>query len=588
MKKHLVKSFIAALLLALPLGLSADNFTLGADISWVTEMESKSEKLYKYKGEERETFQLMKEMGMGAVRLRVWVNPAKHGNWCDKEDVLAKAKRAQALGMDVMIDFHYSDWWADPAKQNIPEAWTKHKYKQMLTDVANHTTEVLTLLKDNGIDVKWVQVGNETSNGMLWSVKTDPNTGWEVKDENGMTTITQSMGHIEKNPEQYAGFFKAGYEATKGVYPDAKVIVHLDNGYNNSLYNKNLDILRSGGAKWDIIGMSLYPYWSRKYESSAHRLFAECIRNIKSLAKKYGTDVMIVETGFEVNEKEPWIMESGREQLSELIRLCKTSTDNHCLGIFYWEPTCRPKHYKLGAFTNDGHPTSIMRAVTTAVLNSQLDIQPELRQHISYDRPIVRLETTQGDIAIELYSETPLHRNNFLRLVEKGILDSTLFHRVMLNFMIQGGDPTSKYAEETIADFPAPQLGYASALDENGEEYTIPAEILYPRFFNKRGAVGAARDGNETNPERRSSSSQFYIAWGKWPTARKAGAKEDPLPYYKEAMHAGVPYLDNDYTVFGEVIEGLDVIDKIQRLSVDKFDRPIKDVRITKATVVKY
>ena len=156
MKKHLVKSLIAALLLALPLGLSADNFTLGADISWVTEMESKGEKLYNYKGEERETFQLMKEMGMGAVRLRVWVNPAKHGNWCDKEDVLAKAKRAQALGMDVMIDFHYSDWWADPAKQNIPEAWTKHKYKQMLTDVANHTTEVLTLLKDNGIDVKWV------------------------------------------------------------------------------------------------------------------------------------------------------------------------------------------------------------------------------------------------------------------------------------------------------------------------------------------------------------------------------------------------------------------------------------------------
>lgn len=568
----------------MPLHLSAQEFMLGADISWATEMESKGEKLYNYSGEERDAFSLMKEMGIGAIRLRVWVDPSKHDNWCNKDDVLAKARRAQALGLDIMIDFHYSDWWADPAKQNIPAAWAKHKYKQMLTDVASHTTEVLTLLKGNGIKVRWVQVGNETSNGMLWSVKTDPTTGWEIKDATGQTTITQSMGHAERNPEQYAGFFKAGYEAAKSVYPEAKVIVHLDNGYSNALYNRNLDILRSNGAKWDIIGMSLYPYWSRDYEPSAPRLFAECMRNIKSLVKKYGTDVIIVETGFEVNDEEPWVMESGREQLTELIRLCRTTTDVHCLGVFYWEPTCRPSVYKLGAFTEDGHPTSIMRAMTTSALNQQLGIQPERREAIKYDRPIVRMETTEGTIAIELYNETPLHRDNFLRLVERGVLDSTLFHRVLPNFMIQGGDPTSKYAEETIAEFPAPQLGYNSAMDEKGEEYTLPSEILYPRFFNKRGAIGAARDGDETNPERRSSSSQFYIAWGKWPTARKAGSKQEVLPYYRESMQAGVPYLDNEYTVFGEVVEGMDVVEKIQRQRVDKYDRPIKDVRIMKVS----
>ena len=559
-------------------------FTLGADISWATEMEQKGEKLYNYCGEERDAFTLMKEMGLSAVRLRVWVNPSKHGNWCDKSDVLAKAKRAKALGMDIMIDFHYSDWWADPGKQNIPEAWERHKYKQMLTDLAGHTTEVLTLLRDNAIDVKWVQVGNETSKGMLWSVKTDPETGWEIKDEKGNTTITQSMGHLERNPEQYAGFFKAGYEAVKAVYPAAKVIVHLDNGYNNSLYNKNLDVLRDNGAKWDIIGMSLYPYWSRKYEDAAPKLFAECIRNMKALYKKYGTECMIVETGFEVNEKEPWVMESGREQLSQLIRLCKTSTDGHCLGVFYWEPTCRPRKYKLGAFDSQGRPTSIMRAFTTAVMDSTLDIASDTRG-IIYDRTIVRLQTTEGTIAFELYDETPQHRDNFIRLVERGVLDSTLFHRVMNNFMIQGGDPLSRDAEETDAEYPAPQLGYTSATDEKGEEYTIPAEILYPRFFNKRGAIGAARDGDETNPDRRSSSSQFYIAWGKWPTARKAGSSAKPLPYYSEYMQAGVPYLDNEYTVFGEVIEGLDVVEKIQRLRTDKYERPLKDVRITKATV---
>ena len=577
---------ITILIIAISSSCRANNFVLGADISGATEMESKGEKLYNYLGEERDAFTLMHEMGLNAVRLRVWVNPEKHGNWCGKDDVLAQAKRAQALGMDIMIDFHYSDWWADPAKQNIPAAWEKHKYKQMLTDLSAHTVEVLTLLKANGISVKWVQVGNETSNGMLWSVKTAPVSGWEIKDENGNTTITHSMGHIERNPSQYAGFFKAGYEAVKSVYPEAKVIVHLDKGYSNSLYNRNLDILKAGGAKWDIIGMSLYPYWSRKYEAAAPRLFAECMRNIKSLVKKYGTDVMIVETGFEVNEKEPWVMETGREQLSELIRLCKQTTDNHCLGIFYWEPICRPNRYKLGAFTAEGRPTSIMRAMTTAAINSQLQIPNNKDRHIKYDRPIIKLETTQGDIVMELYNETPKHRDNFINIVERGILDSTLFHRVMSNFMIQGGDPSSKTAEETIAAFPAQQLGYTSALNEKGEEYTVPAEILYPQFFNKRGAVGAARDGDETNPERASSSSQFYIAWGKWPTTRKAGSKEEPLPYYREPMQAGVPYLDNAYTVFGEVIDGLDVVDKIQRLRTDEYSRPITDVRITKARVI--
>lgn len=550
-------------------------------------MEQQGEKLYNYRGEERDAFTLMKEMGLNAIRLRVWVNPTRHGNWCDKNDVLAKAQRAKALGMDIMIDFHYSDWWADPGKQNIPEAWEKHKYKQMLTDVADHTTEVLSLLKDNDINVKWVQVGNETSKGMLWSVKTNPDTGWEIKDDNGNTTITQSMGHLENNPAQYAGFFKAGYEATKNIFPEAKVIVHLDNGYNNSLYNKNLDVLRNNGAKWDIIGMSLYPYWSRKYEDAAPKLFAECIRNMKALYKKYGTDCMIVETGFEVNEKEPWIMESGREQLAQLIRLCKTSADSHCLGIFYWEPTCRPKRYKLGAFTDQGHPTSIMRAFTTAAMDNSLSISTSDKKAIKYDRDIVRLHTTEGVIAIELYNETKQHRDNFIAIVERGVLDSTLFHRVMNNFMIQGGDPMSKYAEKTDSEYPAPQLGYTSAANEKGEEYTIPAEINYPHFFHKRGAIGAARDGDETNPERRSSSSQFYIAWGKWPVAKKAGSDIKPLPYYSEYMQAGIPYLDNEYTVFGEVIEGLEVIEKIQKLRTDKYDRPLKDVRIMKTEILK-
>lgn len=585
-----MKRFIYALLAFAttftPQDLRAQEFVLGADISWSTEMEKNQEKLFDYKGKECEPFALMKGMGMQAIRLRVWVDPAKHDNWCNKEDVLAKALRAKEQGLDVMVDFHYSDWWADPSKQNIPSAWEKHKYKQMLTDVHDHTTEVLGLLKQNGIEVKWVQIGNETSNGMLWSVKTDPNTGWPIKDEYGNTTITQSMGHIDKNPQQYAGFFKEGYEAAKSIYPDTKVIVHLDNGFNNSLYNKNLDILKANGAKWDIIGMSLYPYWSKKYEEYTPKLFAECIRNIKALYNKYGTDAMIVETGFEVNEKEPWVMETGRTQLAELIRLCKTASDGHCLGVFYWEPTCRPAKYKLGAFDSNGQPTAIMRAMTTAALDEELGIAPQRRKEIVYDRPIVKLQTTEGDIVIELYNETPLHRDNFLSLIKRGILDSTLFHRVVTNFMIQGGDPESKDAEKTDIDFPAPVLGYNNATDAKGEAYTIPAEITYPQTFHKRGAVCAARDGDDTNPERRSSSSQFYIVWGRWPAPKKAGTK--PLPYYNDSRQPGIPSLDGDYTVFGEVIQGMNVVERIQKLRTDKNDRPLKDVRIIKASIIQH
>lgn len=565
----------------------SQDFVLGADVSWSTEMESNGRKLYDFNGRECETFSLVKGMGMTAVRLRVWVDPSRHGNWCSKEDVLKKALRAKAQGLDIMVDFHYSDWWANSFAQNIPDAWKKHKYKQLLTDVKNHTAEVLNLLKQNGISVKWVQIGNEISNGMLWSVKMDDTTGDPVKDEYGNAIITQDMGRVDTNPQQYAGFFNAGYEAAKSVYPDSKIIVHLGVEFNSSLYDRNLEILKENGVKWDIVGMSLYPYRVKKYEENTNKLFAECVRNIKSLYKKYGTDAMIVETGFEVDEKRPWLMESGRTQLKELIRLMKTATDGHCRGVFYWEPTCEPSKYNLGAFTTEGRPTSIMRAITTAALDEELAISPDARKSIVYDRPRIRFKTSEGDIVMELYNETPKHRDNFLDITKRGVLDSTLFHRVLADFMIQGGDPESREAEKTDVDFPAPQLGYNSAVDANGKPYTIAAEIIYPTAFCKRGAVCAARDGDETNPERRSSSSQFFIVWGRWPAGKKEGSKVSPLPYYNDSRQPGVPALDGDYTVFGEVIQGLDVVEKIQKLRTDKQDRPLKDVRILKANVIK-
>ena len=339
-------------------------FYKGADISWLTEMESKGHKFYNANGQERECTALMKEYDMNAVRLRVWVDPSKHNNWCNKEDLLVKAKRAKDLDMDIMVNFHYSDWWADPAKQNIPASWRGHSFEEMKKDLAAHTREVLQLLKDNDITPKWVQVGNETTNGMLWSVKTNEQ-GWEIKDENGNTIITESMGHATRNPEQYAGFFAAGYDAVKEVFPQAIVIVHLDNGFDEDLYNWNLDILKNNGAKFDMIGMSLYPYWAELYHNkTAEQTISGCMANIQKVKAKYDCDVMIVETGMLCADEQgklanATVLEEGYQHLARII---KESKAVGCKGVFYWEPECKPGQYKLGAFTEDGRPTKIMDA----------------------------------------------------------------------------------------------------------------------------------------------------------------------------------------------------------------------------------
>ena len=215
------------------------------------------------------------------------------------------------------------------------------------------------MLKDNGIKPRWVQVGNETSNGFLWTVRGDQ-WGDPVPDSLGRVTILESVGHLRNNPQQYAGLFAAGYDAVKSVFPKAEVIVHLDHGFDQALYDSNLDTLAKYGARWDMIGMSLYPYWALDsgLETDEEEAITHCIENINHVWEKYRTPVMLVETGFEVDESRPEVMEKGRDQLRRIIR--ESRATGHCRGIFYWEPECRPDRYKLGAFGSDGRPTAIM------------------------------------------------------------------------------------------------------------------------------------------------------------------------------------------------------------------------------------
>ena len=200
----------------------------------------------------------------------------------------------------------------------------------------------------------------------------------------------------------------------------------------------------------------------------------------------------------------------------------------------------------------------------------------------------VLLETTMGNIRIALYDETPQHRDNFLKLTKMGSYDSLLFHRVIKDFMVQSGDIFSKNAK------PGQLLGLGDY------DYTQEPEFRLPKIFHRRGVVAAAREGDEKNPERRSGASQFYIVWGKIYDDRRLDYTQTKLdsitngavqltPEMREVYKTigGTPHLDGQYTVFGEVTEGLDLIEKMQLVETDKNDRPLEDIRILKATVTK-
>lgn len=309
-----------------------NTFWLGADISGTTQLESNGEKLYNTKGEIKENTALMKELGLNAVRLRVWVNP--RGGWSGAEDVLEMAKRAKYYDMAVMIDFHYSDWWADPGKQHIPAAWQYMSYDEMKNALAQHTEDVLSLLKKNNIDVKWVQVGNETTNGFLWP-----------------------MGRASDNMEKYAGFTEVGYQAVKKVYPNAQVIIHIDGGCDQKRYDFIFDGLKKFGAHYDMIGLSVYPYWDvvAKLESDWKGSVRDFTANVKHLYEKYGKETMVVETGAESKHpKEGYII------MKAVINAAKNDCGGHCHGVFYWAPELEGQ-YPLGAFDNH-RPTEIMKA----------------------------------------------------------------------------------------------------------------------------------------------------------------------------------------------------------------------------------
>ena len=347
----------------LPAGENAQaEMARGADVSWCTEMEADGRRFYSREGTEMEMMALMRDIGMTAIRLRVWVNPKGYGYgpWCDKADVVGKARRAHAAGLDLMVDFHYSDTFCDPGTQGMPLDWRGCSLEQLKEAVAAHTKDVLQALKDEGIEPRWVQVGNETNSGML-----DP------------------MGRIDwdrSGPARFANYVavsNAGYDAVKAVLPGALVIIHLGGTENADWFFGDF---RSAGGKFDMIGLSHYPTESEWTSSAAAATHSNvnAAKWVRAAAGKYGVPVMICETGFDVSK--PALASKVMNDL-----FARMGEIPECAGIFYWEPQVdgvwKPAWYDSltwtdeqgnthqgwgaygkGAFTSSGRPTIALDA----------------------------------------------------------------------------------------------------------------------------------------------------------------------------------------------------------------------------------
>ena len=300
----------------------------GADVSWLSEMEDKGIKFYYDNSQEGDCMKILKSLGVNAFRFRVWVNPS--GSYSDLPDLLGLCRRAKALGADIMVDLHYSDTWADPASQSVPAAWRGLDLNALEKKVSEYTAEVCEALKKEGISPKWVQIGNETGNGFLWP-----------------------LGKADTNPAGYARLNNAGQDAVKGVFPQAKTVVHIQNAQNLENAVWIFDLLRANGGRYDVCGFSLYPE-QKNYKEMAEK----GLSTLRECSIRYGKETMLCEVGMGV---------AYVEECKDFLKLCldysQTLGDKY-LGVFYWEPEAYGgwNGYLKGAFSDNGRPTAALTA----------------------------------------------------------------------------------------------------------------------------------------------------------------------------------------------------------------------------------
>jgi arabinogalactan endo-1,4-beta-galactosidase len=332
MKKTITLSLLSLLIISCQT--TKNTFSKGADVGWLPQMEATGYSFYDTNGKKTDCLKLLKDRGINTIRLRVFVHPNedKASGHCSKEETVAMALRAQKMGMRMMIDFHYSDSWADPAKQFKPKAWENHTFPELLNDLYDHTFEVISALKNAGVTPEWVQIGNEIPGGMLWP--------------EGSTNNWNQLGQL----------LNKGYDAVKAVNAKIKVIVHLDEGNNNAKFRTFFDNATAQKVRYDVIGLSYYPYWIKKdYSETINDLQF----NLNDMVHRYRKEVMVVEVGGEDDK-----VQNTKELLTATIKAVKNVPKKKGLGVIYWEPEGAKNWsgYSLSAWQNDGKPSPALDA----------------------------------------------------------------------------------------------------------------------------------------------------------------------------------------------------------------------------------
>ncbi|SDQ19628.1 glycosyl hydrolase 53 family protein [Microbacterium sp. cf332] len=322
----------------------------GADVSMTAEIEALGARFSDAVGT-RDLFAILADHGVNLARLRVWVDPTDaegrpyQGGTNDLDTTLRLAERARAAGLGLMVDLHYSDFWADPKKQSLPRSWRHLDMRGVCDAVAAHTSDVVDAVRGAAGSPEWVQVGNETTNGMLWPFGRTPKYDLESR--------TFAAVPVEEARAQYdrlATLLQAGSAAVRAAAPGSRIVLHLDAGGAADLYRRWFDEITARGVDFDAVGLSYYPLW--------HGSLDDLRANLHAIVKRFDRDVIVVETAYAHRPDNPAGMSmfdaaspaavyppsvvGQARYLDDLAAVVRGVPGGRGVGIVYWEPAWLP------------------------------------------------------------------------------------------------------------------------------------------------------------------------------------------------------------------------------------------------------